>query len=401
MFKTRGKIAKQDLPTPDSITEVQVKRATEAEKKDLLRSDRDAYHPEQVKQKKTRQFHFALVFAAMLLIAVGVGVAWFYDRIEGGSIAVDDLTSMVITLDINSQPQVIATNCTTVEELLNQERIRLTEDDYLGLELDQSIYDGMTIWLRLAVTTTINADGQTYSVHSQPVTVSRALELAGVSFDEDDETDLPLLSYIYTDSTINVSRLETRREVVDEDIECPVVTREFTYLAPGSSTIVTPGDPGLRQSTYDVTYRDGVEISRELVSSVVLREPTETIQGVGPDVSAVMQVDEAGNTVAQLATAADGSEFYYSKAMTVEATAYTWTGNRTATGTWPEQGRTIAVDPDVIPLNTQVYVVGYGFAKAEDTGGAINGHIIDLYMDEQQDCVNWGRRDVTLYVLAE
>ena len=84
--------------------------------------------------------------------------------------------------------------------------------------------------------------------------------------------------------------------------------------------------------------------------------------------------------------------------MTVEATAYTWTGNRTATGTWPKVG-TIAVDPKVIPLGTKVYVSGYGFAVAEDTGGAIKNNIIDLYMDTNEACINWGRRNVTLYIL--
>ena len=60
---------------------------------------------------------------------------------------------------------------------------------------------------------------------------------------------------------------------------------------------------------------------------------------------------------------------------------------------------TIAVDPDVIPLGTRVYVSGYGFAVAEDTGGAINNYIIDLYMDTYEECIQWGRRQTTIYIL--
>lgn len=79
--------------------------------------------------------------------------------------------------------------------------------------------------------------------------------------------------------------------------------------------------------------------------------------------------------------------------MVMEATAYTWTGNRTATGTWPSRG-TVAVDPEVIPLGTKLYIEGYGPAVAEDTGGAIKGEIIDLYMETKDECWQWGRQEV-------
>lgn len=86
------------------------------------------------------------------------------------------------------------------------------------------------------------------------------------------------------------------------------------------------------------------------------------------------------------------------KIVTFEATAYTWTGNRTATGTWPSRG-TVAVDPEVIPLGSRLYVEGYGEAVAEDTGGAIKGEIIDLYMESEDECWQWGRRMVEVRVI--
>jgi 3D (Asp-Asp-Asp) domain-containing protein len=84
--------------------------------------------------------------------------------------------------------------------------------------------------------------------------------------------------------------------------------------------------------------------------------------------------------------------------MTMEATAYTWTGNRTASGTWPAVG-TAAVDPKVIPLGTRLWIEGYGEAVALDTGGDIQGQIIDLYMDSYQECIEWGRRQVEVRVM--
>ena len=86
--------------------------------------------------------------------------------------------------------------------------------------------------------------------------------------------------------------------------------------------------------------------------------------------------------------------------VTFEATAYTWTGYRTATGTWPSRG-TIAVDPTIIPLGTRLFVEGYGEGIAEDTGGAIQGEIIDLYMLDRNEALSWGRRTVEVRIIEE
>ena len=89
--------------------------------------------------------------------------------------------------------------------------------------------------------------------------------------------------------------------------------------------------------------------------------------------------------------------------LTMQSTAYTG-GTLTATGTKPVYNpggiSTIAVDPSVIPLGSKVYVSGYGTAIAADTGGAINGNIIDLYFNSEADCIAWGRRNVTVEILA-
>lgn len=84
--------------------------------------------------------------------------------------------------------------------------------------------------------------------------------------------------------------------------------------------------------------------------------------------------------------------------ITFEATAYTWTGYRTATGTWPSRG-TVAVDPEVIPLGTKIWVEGYGEAVAEDTGGLVKGNIIDVYLPTEAECWQWGRQQVEVRVI--
>ena len=90
------------------------------------------------------------------------------------------------------------------------------------------------------------------------------------------------------------------------------------------------------------------------------------------------------------------------KTLTMESTAYYGHGI-TASGLKPVRNpdgiSTIAVDPNVIPLGTKVYVSGYGLAIAADTGGAIKGNIIDVFLNTHEECMSWGRRQVTVQIL--
>ena len=90
------------------------------------------------------------------------------------------------------------------------------------------------------------------------------------------------------------------------------------------------------------------------------------------------------------------------------ATAYTayckGCSGTTATGINLRQNpgaKVIAVDPKVIPLGSRVWVEGYGYAIAGDTGGAIKGNKVDLFMPNKQDALNWGRRTVTVRLVSE
>ena len=109
----------------------------------------------------------------------------------------------------------------------------------------------------------------------------------------------------------------------------------------------------------------------------------------------------SGNTI----TTSDGQVLTYTSTISVEATAYTG-GGTTATGTSARYGA-IAVDPSVIPYGTKMYIVSddgkwiYGVATAEDCGGAIKGHIVDLYFDDYSTCIQFGRRNCTVYILDD
>ena len=87
--------------------------------------------------------------------------------------------------------------------------------------------------------------------------------------------------------------------------------------------------------------------------------------------------------------------------MQVGATAY-YGDTITSTGVKPIVGRTIAVDPKVIPYGTKVYIPELDKVFiAEDCGSAIKGNRIDIYMDSFDECMKWGYKNITIIILNE
>ena len=92
----------------------------------------------------------------------------------------------------------------------------------------------------------------------------------------------------------------------------------------------------------------------------------------------------------------------YTKKLTMHTTAYTpydgGGGGHTALGNIAGKGHA-AVDPDVIPLGTIIFIEGYGYAIADDIGGAISGNVIDVGVDTLDQAYAWGTKDATVYIV--
>ena len=77
-----------------------------------------------------------------------------------------------------------------------------------------------------------------------------------------------------------------------------------------------------------------------------------------------------------------------------------WSGGPTASGTMPEEGRTIAADWGVLPAGTEIYLDGIGWRTVEDTGSGITGDKLDLYMDSHEAALKFGVREIAVYARA-
>lgn len=177
------------------------------------------------------------------------------------------------------------------------------------------------------------------------------------------------------------------------DVEVPVATEyvESNQLAPGTNKVREEGKTGTERRVIKTTQINGEVTSEKITHQFMLDAPKKRVV-IRNSQPVVVSRSEVKPEI-------DLSKYNVQKVMTMESTAYTYTGNPTATGLEPREGL-IAVDPRVIPLGTEVYIEGYGYAVAADTGGAIKGNIIDVFFPSLQRCLNWGRRPVQVYILS-
>ncbi|MPM19238.1 hypothetical protein SDC9_65656 [bioreactor metagenome] len=217
-----------------------------------------------------------------------------------------------------------------------------------------------------------------------------------------------------TGLTLTVASDLTYYERATESAPHQTVLVNDPELEAGTQKVVQTGADGVRSAVYEVTYSGGERISRQLVSEEDSTAVDEIVHVGTAPVPAAAAPDN-GDRVVNVAKNADGSgtltfasgavlNFGSVKSMT--ATAYTkghgGADSYTATGTTVRVG-VVAVDRRVIPLGTKLYIVSadgkvtYGMAVAEDTG--VSGNIVDLYYDTYQQCIEFGRRAATVYVL--
>ncbi|MCU7739067.1 LysM peptidoglycan-binding domain-containing protein [Priestia megaterium] len=263
-------------------------------------------------------------------------------------------------------------------------------------------------------TPTTTSSNHTYTVQSGD-TLYRIAKNNGTSVQQLKEWNNLSSHLIYVNQVLKISGTGT----VSSSPSAPV--QEKTNETPASpapsnskSYKVQPGD-----TMWSVAQRHGISISQlkqwnNLSSNTIYINQVLQVGGQAaaqakpstPSPAAPSTPSTSAPSTSTPAPAPAQESKSVSKEITVEATAYTaycaGCSGITATGidlrSNPNR-KVIAVDPRVIPLGSRVYVEGYGEAIAGDTGGAIKGTRVDLFMASQSSALNWGRKTVKLQIL--
>jgi 3D (Asp-Asp-Asp) domain-containing protein len=245
----------------------------------------------------------------------------------------------------------------------------------------------MTIRIRRAFPVRLFADGHARVFLTAAGTVAEFLQSSGVRVRARDHIYPAQDAAVWAGATVRVVRIETRVIAVEERLPYGRVARPDATLPRGQTRLLQSGRPGVRTHRIAVTTADGLEVDRQRVDAVVTRPPQDRITRVGTRRVFASRGDYAGKEVLHM-----------------EATGYApWHGQGvddvTAIGMKAGYG-VVAVDPQVIPLRSVLYIEGYGRAIAGDTGGAIKGNRIDLGFGTAREAYRFGRRPVRVYILS-
>lgn len=278
----------------------------------------------------------------------------------------------------------VSTAARSVQGILSQAHVFLGPKDRVELS-HSNMKDGTIIKVKRAVPIKIRLGMQEKEVWTAADYIGQAVA----------ENGYPARLYttlvdpgtkVISGMVIGVAPYKKTKIIAQERVPYRVEVRPDDKMLVGESAVDAMGKNGKRKVVYDVISVDGTELRRIEVASEILQAPVSEVKRVGTRAT----IETSRGTVR------------FTKKISMEATAYhpmDGDGRGITYSGIPAKHGVVAVDPNVIPIGTRLYVAGYGEAVAADTGGAIIGNRIDLCMDTYSECYDFGRRQVDVYVL--
>lgn len=305
----------------------------------------------------------------------------------------DVIKANKITIDNCGEKQTISLAKGTVEEVLDRTGITLTDNKSVTPSLNTVITDDTNIYVYNAKNIKLTTNGTEMSVKAPEGTVENALNILGYTVTDNDILSVDKNAQVEDDMEIILKKVTYVDEKSTEKISYKTVEKDSDDIMTGESEVSQNGADGEKEVTKRCKYIDGKYASTKVIGEKVTKEPVDKV---------ILNGTKRGTI-----TDTSGAPVSYRYMVSGSGTAYTAAlGSLTATGATVYEGG-VAVNPAIIPYGSKLYIEAadgshvYGYATAVDTGGALmdGSAIVDLFYFSYDDCVNFGRRDVNVYVL--
>lgn len=318
-------------------------------------------------------------------------------EIENG-MKIDYESAKQLTLEIDGKVNTYYSTAQTLKEFLEEEDLSFSKYDEVSLQNNDILKDGQEIKVKKAFKVTVNDGGKENSSQVTGGTVQELLDKSKIELTDLDKVSPSLDDVVTKDTSVTITRVEKKQEKLEEEVAFDTETKEDSSLEKGKEKVITEGKKGKILKTYEVTLENGEEVERKLLDEAIQEEKENRIVAVG--------TKEPAQVVSVTSNSSSSSEASSGKTITVSASAFTAScsgcSGYTATGINLKANpnkKVIAVDPNVIPLGSKVWVEGYGEAVAGDTGGNIKGNRIDVHVPNKSEAYSWGVRNVQVKIL--
>ena len=314
------------------------------------------------------QFYIAALIAAILGLACITGFVW---------------ARKSITLVVDGSSKSVTTDRADVASLLSEAGVRVSAGDLVSPSAASPVDDHAVVVVRHVVPVTLVHNGRSMSLEVLGRTVADALIMAGLDPTGGIKTDPAVDTTLVPGMTVTASDVFIR--VSEDEVTLPyeTVVQGDPRLPTGKRVVVTKGAEGSAVRVWQVLVTGDSEGKRTLRAETIIAPPVAEVVRIGTKNSFRQVVAATGGAGSPRSYAPPVS----GRTILVEATSYTpyacgvdadWIAWRRAKFGAPDGWGVVAVDRRVIPLGTRLFVEGYGYAVAGDTGSAIKGNKIDV-----------------------
>ena len=303
----------------------------------------------------------------------------------------------------------------TVAELIEQQGVVLSDKLVSSVNVKAVVTNNLEVEILNYYNLTINVDNEKKFVKSTAKTVGDLLKEQNIVLDSDDEVVPSVDTALSNELVIDVLRVEYVTREQEETVKFNSKTKYSSAMLKGTKKVTQEGVNGSKTVVYKDKVVNGVVESSEVQSETITKKPVDKVTTIGTLVKSSglgnSKIQKNGKPISELVMPSkytineNNVPTSYKYKITGRAAAYCQPGGKTATGKKVMPGR-VAVNPKQIPYGTEMWIVSndgivYGYAVAEDTGGfAKKGYYtVDLYMNSNSQCRQWGDRGVTIYVL--
>ena len=346
---------------------------------------------------------------------IEVGSNDIIERDDTNGVVIKIRREMDATVEADGAEQTVSVHYgDKVSDVIAEAGVVLDDNDAVNTDINGELTDNADIVVTRYHKVTVHDNGITQIVDVPEGTVANVLPVANITLGEEDTLSVAESEPVIDGMEVTVNRVTYATQTVTEDIPFETKVIETADLYKGETQVQTAGVNGTKTAVKECKFVNGQLV--ESTDVVVLSEtaPVAEVKLVGTKAkpAAVTSVSStsasaqtgatiSGNTIVD----ANGNVLNVARVITGECTAYTG-GGITATGAPAAVGR-VAVNPNVIPYGTKLYIASpdgsivYGYAIASDTGGALmSGRVlVDLYYNTQGECINFGRRQMNVYIL--
>ncbi len=297
----------------------------------------------------------------------------------------------------------IFVNDTETREIVVQSGVALAGSEEIVVRLSDSD-TRESVNTDITYNVTVYDAGNAVSYESSASTVAEFLSDNAISLGRYDEVTPALTDSLYNYMVIVVDRITYEDVTTNEIIACKTVKVETSELLKGETRIVAAGSDGLKTIVTRKIYVNGEYSHSEVISEEITTASINRIVQVG---TRIEEAPVSDRDTSKTFTDSAGRSVAYTKVIKGKGNAYT-----AEVGTTGETGRAlsvgvVAVDPDVIPYGTRLYITSsdgkyvYGYALAADTNSVVESGaaVASLFYDSESQCKSFGTRDITIYIL--